>query len=294
MTPKATAEPSTAVGERQNPGRTAAWLAKQVEIGLASADLSLSQYRVLGFLDESSAVSSDLAERLAVRPPSVTAMVDGLVARGLVERRTVVSDRRQVDHVLTDSGRRALDTADTAVTGRLADIAWCLGDRWRSNGPSTAWPSGGGRSAPTGWPGWPSDEDTRPPAPPTGNSRAGQRVRPHRRGGPQRGAPATIDPDKSLTWLRRAMPIMGAHKGIFITSLVLSFLGLVLQVQMPNLLNHAITNSIQATPCPSAITSGGSSASGWSVGSSATSPACSCSRPPTTSSTTCGTSSTST
>jgi long-chain acyl-CoA synthetase len=109
-------------------GRTAAWLAKQVEIGLASADLSLSQYRVLGFLDGSSAVSSDLAERLAVRPPSVTAVVDGLVSRGLVERRTVVADRRQVDHVLTASGRRALDTADAAVSARLADIASCLGD----------------------------------------------------------------------------------------------------------------------------------------------------------------------
>ncbi|MGH9081575.1 MAG: MarR family winged helix-turn-helix transcriptional regulator [Acidimicrobiales bacterium] len=109
-------------------GRTAAWLAKQVELGLASADLSLSQYRVLGFLDGSSAVSSDLAERLAVRPPSVTAVVDGLVSRGLVERRTVVTDRRQVDHVLTTSGRRALDTADSAVSARLTDIASCLAD----------------------------------------------------------------------------------------------------------------------------------------------------------------------
>ncbi len=109
-------------------GRTAAWLARQVELGLASADLSLSQYRVLGFLDESSAVSSDLAERLAVRPPSVTAVVDGLVSRGLVERRNVVADRRQVDHALTPSGRRALETADAAVSSRLADIASCLGD----------------------------------------------------------------------------------------------------------------------------------------------------------------------
>jgi long-chain acyl-CoA synthetase len=129
VTPKATAAPSAEVGERQNPGRTAAWLAKQVEIGLATAELSLPQYRVLGLLDESSAVSSDLAERLAVRPPSVTAIVDGLVARGLVERRTVVSDRRQVDHILTTSGRHALDTADAAVTTRLHDIAGCLGDR---------------------------------------------------------------------------------------------------------------------------------------------------------------------
>lgn len=109
-------------------GRTAAWLAKQVELGLASADLSPSQYRVLGFLDERSTVSSDLAERLAVRPPSVTAVVDGLVSRGLVERRTVVADRRQVALALTTAGRRALDTADAAVSSRLADIASCLDD----------------------------------------------------------------------------------------------------------------------------------------------------------------------
>jgi long-chain acyl-CoA synthetase len=109
-------------------GRAAAWLAKQVEIGLAEADLSLPQYRVLGLLDESSAVSSDLAERLAVRPPSVTAIVDGLVARELVERRPVAGDRRRVDHQLTTDGRRALDLADTAVARRLGEIADCLGD----------------------------------------------------------------------------------------------------------------------------------------------------------------------
>ena len=62
--------------------------------------------------------------------------------------------------------------------------------------------------------------------------------------------PSGIDPDKSLSWLRRAMPIMRAHKGIFLTSLILSFVGLVLQVQIPNLLNKAITNSIQDHTVP--------------------------------------------
>ncbi|HTZ08118.1 MAG TPA: ABC transporter ATP-binding protein, partial [Acidimicrobiales bacterium] len=62
--------------------------------------------------------------------------------------------------------------------------------------------------------------------------------------------PAGIDPDQSLTWLRRAWPIMKAHRGIFGTSLVLSFLGLVLQVQIPNLLNLAITNSLQHHTVP--------------------------------------------
>jgi long-chain acyl-CoA synthetase len=121
-------QPDTPSEERRTLGRTAAWLAKQVEIGLASADLSLPQYRVLGMLDGSSALSSDLAERLAVRPPTVTAVVDGLVARGLVERRTVAADRRRVDHVLTPEGCRVLDAADVAVDSRLMDIAGHLGD----------------------------------------------------------------------------------------------------------------------------------------------------------------------
>ena len=115
--------------DRRTLGRTAAWLAKRVEIGLGSVDLTLPQYRVLGMLDTSSALSSDLAERLAVRPPTVTSVIDGLVARGLVERRTVEGDRRRVDHVITDHGRQVLDAADDAVNGQLQEIASCLGNK---------------------------------------------------------------------------------------------------------------------------------------------------------------------
>ncbi len=53
---------------------------------------------------------------------------------------------------------------------------------------------------------------------------------------------AVIDPDTTKTWLRRALPIMKAHKGIFLTSLILSFVGLILQVQIPQLQNHTIDN----------------------------------------------------
>jgi len=55
---------------------------------------------------------------------------------------------------------------------------------------------------------------------------------------------ATIDPDTSKSWLKRALPILRSHQAIFGTSLVLAFVGLVLQVQIPNLLNRAIDNSI--------------------------------------------------
>ena len=61
---------------------------------------------------------------------------------------------------------------------------------------------------------------------------------------------ATIDPDTSKSWLKRALPILRSHRAIFGTSLVLAFVGLVLQVQIPNLLNHAIDNSIQHHSVP--------------------------------------------
>ena len=61
---------------------------------------------------------------------------------------------------------------------------------------------------------------------------------------------ATIDPDSSKSWLKRVLPILRSHQRIFGTSLVLSFVGLVLQVQIPNLLNRAIDNSIQHHSVP--------------------------------------------
>src|ERR1700751_4376616 len=64
-------------------GRVAAWLSKRVEVALATVDLTLPQFRVLGILAEGASAASGLADRLAVRRPSITALIDGLVARGL-------------------------------------------------------------------------------------------------------------------------------------------------------------------------------------------------------------------
>jgi DNA-binding MarR family transcriptional regulator/AcrR family transcriptional regulator len=110
-------------GPRQYSGRVAVRLAKHVEIALGRVELSLAQYRVLVLLERGSAAASALASKLVVSPPSVTAIIDGLVARGLVQRRPVAADRRRVDHVLTAEGRRVLRAADAAVGARLADIA---------------------------------------------------------------------------------------------------------------------------------------------------------------------------
>ncbi|HLN15535.1 MAG TPA: ABC transporter ATP-binding protein [Acidimicrobiales bacterium] len=55
---------------------------------------------------------------------------------------------------------------------------------------------------------------------------------------------ATIDPDPTKSWLQRAKPIVFAHKRIFLTSLILAFVGLVIQVEIPYVLNNAINNAI--------------------------------------------------
>lgn len=105
----------------------AAWIARQVERGLATSELSLPQYRVLGLLAEGNALPSSMADRLNVRRPSITAVVDGLVARGLVVRTPAEGDRRQVSHAITAEGRQLLAAADRDVEERLAAIAGCLG-----------------------------------------------------------------------------------------------------------------------------------------------------------------------
>ncbi|WP_052720753.1 ABC transporter ATP-binding protein [Actinoplanes rectilineatus] len=61
---------------------------------------------------------------------------------------------------------------------------------------------------------------------------------------PRRAPKAGIDPDPSKSWLRRAWPIVRAHRLLLITSLTLSFLGLVAQVQIPDLLRIGIDRAL--------------------------------------------------
>ena len=70
--------------------------------------------------------------------------------------------------------------------------------------------------------------------------------------GPSRyAAPkAQIGDDQSATWLRRALPIVKAHSLMLGTALVLSFVGLILMVQIPKLLNDAFAKSLIARTTP--------------------------------------------
>ena len=109
-------------------GRVITQLARQVELALVPLDLTHSQYRLLGMLAEGTEVSSALADKLAVSRPSVTGVVDGLVARGLVTRTAGGTDRRRVAVAPTAEGVALLVAANRAIDDRLDGIAALLDD----------------------------------------------------------------------------------------------------------------------------------------------------------------------
>ena len=55
---------------------------------------------------------------------------------------------------------------------------------------------------------------------------------------------ATIDPDRTKSWIKRATPIVMAHKLEWFSALIFSFLGLIIQVWIPKILQEGITNAL--------------------------------------------------
>ena len=109
-------------------GWTAARLARHLELALASLDITSAQYRLLIQLAQGAEASTSLAKKLAVSPPSVTTVVDGLVHRGAVERTPSEEDRRRISLALTDVGRGLLARAEAAAQERFVAVADTLGD----------------------------------------------------------------------------------------------------------------------------------------------------------------------
>ena len=63
---------------------------------------------------------------------------------------------------------------------------------------------------------------------------------------------ASIDPDKTKSWIGRAWPVILTHKGIWALSLTMSFIALLAQVQIPRLIGNAISEAIPSSTTESA------------------------------------------
>jgi len=92
-----------------------------------ASDLSVPQLRTLAFLNtHPGSPLNALAEHLGLTPPSAFSLVEGLLARGLVDRVESTYDRRRVSLDLTPTGRdellRALHGAQDLVTRQLSGL----------------------------------------------------------------------------------------------------------------------------------------------------------------------------
>ncbi len=250
------ARPATATAPR-----TVARLARQLELALATVDLSPSQYRVLMFLDEiGSAAASALAGRLDVTRPSITALVDGLEARGLVERHPQMSDRRRVEVVLSDAGHDALDAADAAVADRLDHIAAHLpptrsgaghrdGGRHRRARRLVRRPrrearrTAGGVVTNTS-----ATPPTSAPAPHQPHEHPARRrlaVGARRRRPPLRPHHGDHRPrPRRLGWIRRVLPVVMSHKVLLFGSVATALVAMLVSVAVPAVTARAIDEAL--------------------------------------------------
>jgi DNA-binding MarR family transcriptional regulator len=106
--------------------RTVARLARLIE--RADTDLSLPQYRVLAMVAAGDERATRLANRLNLAKPTITAMVESLVERGLIRREEVAGDRRAVGLRITAAGEAALEAAELAMMARVTPVLDRLDD----------------------------------------------------------------------------------------------------------------------------------------------------------------------
>jgi DNA-binding MarR family transcriptional regulator len=94
----------------------------------AGEEVTLTQYRSLVVLASRGPQGvAALAEAVAVTPPTASRLVDRLVKKGMVRRRTDRQDRRQVRIALTETGRNLIDAVSVRrrqeIAALLATIA---------------------------------------------------------------------------------------------------------------------------------------------------------------------------
>ena len=99
---------------------------------LAPTGLTLQQYNVLRILRGARPdplPTLEIADRMIERTPGITRLLDGLVRKGLVERKRSARDRRAVLCRVTPQGLALLETLDTPVEVSDQDAIGALSDQ---------------------------------------------------------------------------------------------------------------------------------------------------------------------
>lgn len=105
---------------RRDAIRTVVRISRLMEF--ACGDLSLAQYRVLAAVAEGEERASRIAQRLALGKPTISASVDALCRRGLLDRQAAADDQRVATLQLTPDGEAALRAVEDAMLERFGAV----------------------------------------------------------------------------------------------------------------------------------------------------------------------------
>jgi len=98
-----------------------------------SVPLTMPQFRTLRLLGDRDCRASDLARQMVVARPTMTSILDGLAAKGLVQRTVDPLDRRQSPVRITDRGRLLLREFEEKAQERLAAAVAFLSEEERES-----------------------------------------------------------------------------------------------------------------------------------------------------------------
>ena len=103
-------------------------LHRSLNTKLKDLGVQVEMWRVLETLDSTAPYTmGELAEIVLMNPPTLTKLVDRMVANGLVHRQLAPEDHRRVRLVLTDAGLALVDKVRRHVEVQNEDILARLG-----------------------------------------------------------------------------------------------------------------------------------------------------------------------
>jgi DNA-binding MarR family transcriptional regulator len=87
-----------------------------------ATDLTVPQFRTLAFVNRNQGSPlCNVADHMGLTPPSASALVDGLIKRGMMTREDQPDNRRRVRLVVTSRGRAILETSRRGTMAYLAE-----------------------------------------------------------------------------------------------------------------------------------------------------------------------------
>ncbi len=84
--------------------------------------ISVAQFRILDMVENLTDKPSEIARMLGVSPPAISALLEKLEEKSLLQRHFSTADRRRVILVLTGEGKRIVQRVDAQRRRRLGKV----------------------------------------------------------------------------------------------------------------------------------------------------------------------------